>query len=245
MTDPELIEILHSKTIEIYERENLKSLRNSGDEDYILYGKNILVWHSEATKLLKKPIDHFDSIDSLLFVSDEIMYFTSQLYFFKPFLYNPLENPVSLNNKFYYPYHMSLADKRYFMFTEVIFERIYAYWGLIAKLLAASMTEKFNEHQIYFPNVVQRIKNQTSNNFLWLDKFSKNEYQELNSRRRIIVHQRGIETQFRRNHLNAGSNKDEMKILINERDSLPDYFKMHVDMTLTGFEMTLNFIAEN
>jgi hypothetical protein len=140
---------------------------------------------------------------------------------------------------------MSLADKRYFMFTEVIFEKIYAYWGLIARLLAASMTEKLNDHQIYFPNVLQRIKNQTSNNFIWLYQFSKNEYQELNARRRIIVHQRGIETQFRRNHLNSGSNKDEMKTLINERNTLPDYFKMHIDLCIKGFEVTLNFISES
>jgi len=245
MTNHELINQLYQKTLEIYDHEGLKCLRGSTDDDYILNGKNILVWHSEATSKLKQRFDHFQNMDSLLIISDEIMYFTAQLYFYKPFLNNPLDNPLRIKGKVYYPYIMSLPDRRYFMFSEIVIEKIYAFWGQIANLLAASLDEEICEQQIFFPSILQKIKNQVSDNFIWLDNFKRIEYNEINSHRRMIVHHRGLETKFRNDHTKSFSNKDEMEKLIHDRDELPNYFKTHIDRTLTGFEKSLGLISEN
>lgn len=244
MNDIDLIEILHNRTIEIYSREGIRSLRNPGEEEYMLNGKNILEWHSEATAFLIHRIDPFDNIDSLLFVSDEIMYFTSQLYFYRPHLFNPLENPITLPNGVYFPYYMSISDKRYFMISEVIFEKFYAFWGFIAQLLAGSLKERMNDYDITFSRVLSKIQKHDSDNFKWLRHFYENDYRELNERRRIIVHQRSAETQFRRFHSESASNIDDMERQVHVRNGLPEYFKNQINNTLEGFEMTLNFISE-
>lgn len=245
MNTSELINEIHNKTIEIYQTENLKCLRENEKEDYNLNGKNILIWHSEATKNLKQDLNHFENIDNLLFISDEIMYFTSQLFLYRPFLYNPLDNPVWVNKKTYFPYSMYIVDRRYFMYTEVAFEKVYAYWGQIAKLLAATFEEKLDETKIFFPRIIQNLPKKDSENYTWLSDFMRNAYTELNSHRKLIVHHRGSETKFKFDHLKAGSNKEQMEDLIHNRDGLPEYFKKHIELTLIGFEKSLNLISEN
>jgi hypothetical protein len=245
MENRELINQFHQKNLEIYDKEGLTCLRGTVEDDYILNGKNILVWHSEATSKLKHKFNHFENIDSLLFISDEIMYFTAQLYFYKPYLNNPLENPLRIKDKVYYPYKMSLSDKRYFMFSEIVIEKIYSFWGQIANLLAASLDEEINDQSIFFPGILQKITNKSSDNFLWLDNFKKNEYSELNSHRKMIVHHRGLETKFRSDHIKSFSSKEQMEMVIHDRDGLTDYFKTHINLTLTGFEKSLGLIIEN
>jgi len=60
----------------------------------------------------------------------------------------------------------------------------------------------------------------------------------------MIVHHRTIEAQFRENQEKSGSNKTEMERLVNNRNGLPDYFKMHINKTLIGFEKSLGLISE-
>jgi len=139
MTTLELIDLFQSRIIEIYKEECLKCLRGFEEDDYFYNGKNILLLHSEATKNLKQEFNQFENIENLLFISDEIMYFTSQLYFYRPYLNNPLENPIHSKGTVYYPYNMGLPDKRYFMFSEIVFEKVYAFWSQITQLLAASL----------------------------------------------------------------------------------------------------------
>lgn len=244
MTNFELINELHSKTIEIYHKENLRCLRENEEHDYTLNGKNILTWHSEATSNLKQPFNHFENIDNLLFISDEIMYFTSQLFLYRPYLNNPLDNPIRIKDKVYFPYSMYLADRRYFMFSEIVFEKVYAYWGQIANLLAASLEEKIEENRIYFPGIIQKISRKDSENYKWLFNFINSDYSELNSHRKLIVHHRGLETKFKFEHLKVGSDRIEMERLIHDRDELPEYFKKHIELTLIGFEKSLEFISE-
>jgi len=244
MTTSELINELHSKTLDIYHKEKLKCLRESEENDYTLNGKNILIWHSEATKNLKQKFNHFENIDNLLFISDEIMYFTSQLFLYRPFLNNPLENPITIKEKTYFTYTMYIADRRYFMFSEITFEKVYAYWGQIAKLLAAAFEEEIDESRIFFPRIIQDFPKKDSDNYKWLSKFLNTEYTELNSHRKLIVHHRGLETKFKFEHLKAGSNRAQMEQLIHDRNELPEYFKMHIELTLIGLEKSLELISE-
>jgi hypothetical protein len=245
MTNQELINSLYNKTLEIYQEEGLKSLRGSIDHEYFLNGRNILKWYSDVSKKLNQKFDHFENLDSLLFISDEIKYFTAQLYLYRPFLDNPLENRSRYNNKVIYHYRKSLPDRRYFMFSEIIFEKLYAFWGQLAKLLAASLNKKINDHQIFFANILLKIPNQDSENFLWLDNFLKTEYNKINLYRKQIVHHRGLETRFTAAHTKFSTNLEEIEKLIHERDRLPEYFKINIDFTLTGFEKTLALISEN
>lgn len=244
MNKLQLIEELHRRTLEIYHNENLKCLRENDGEEYYLQGKNILVWHSETTKYLRQPFNHFENLDNLMFISDEIMYFTSQLFFYRPFLDNPLKNSIKLEDKSYFPYSMYLCDRRYFMFSEITFEKIYAYWGQIANLLAAAFVEKMDDSKIFFSRIVKDYPNKTNESYKWFFAFLENEYAEFNSYRRMIVHHRGLETKFRFDHLKAASNQEEMEKLIKYRNELPEYFKMHIGLTLIGFEKALKLISE-
>jgi hypothetical protein len=244
MTNLEILNLLHDRYLEIYSREKLKCLRGTNEDNYILNGKNILEWHSEATKGLKRDFNSFENIDNLLYISDSIMYFTAQLYFFRPFLYNPVENPIVIRDKKYYPYHMSLSDRRYFMFCEITFEKIYTFWSQIAILLAASIDEEIDYRRIYFPTILQKVNNQDCESFSWLDKFAKNEYAEFNSHRKMIVHHRSLETKFRSDHIKSFSIKEEMEKLVRERDELPEYFRNHIELTLIGFEKAINLVSK-
>lgn len=71
------------------------------------------------------------------------------------------------------------------------------------------------------------------------------EYTELNFHRKLIAHHQGLETKFKFDHLKAGSNKEQMEDLIYSRNGLPEYFKKHIELTLIGFEKSLNLISEN
>jgi hypothetical protein len=244
MTNLEIMNFLHKRYLEIYSQEQLKCLRGSTEDSYVLNGKNILEWHSEATRNLKPDFNHFENIDNLLYTSDSIMYFTGQLYFFRPLLYNPVEYPITIKDKEYYPYHMSLSDRRYFMFSEITFEKIYAFWSQIAILLAASIDEEIDYRRIYFPTILQKVNNQDSESFSWLDKFAKNEYIEFNSHRKMIVHHRSLETKFRSDHTKSFSRKEEMEKIVRERDELPEYFKNHIELTLIGFEKALDLVSK-
>lgn len=245
MTDLEIINLLHDRLLDIYSRKELKCLRGTTEDNYILNGKNILEWHSEATRGLKADFNRFENIDNLLYISDSIMYFTGQLYLFRPLLYNPVEHPVVIRDKNYYPYHMSLSDRRYFMLSEINFEKIYAFWSQIAILIAASIDEEIGYRRIYFPTILQKVSDQDSESFRWLDKFGKNEYVEFNSHRRMIVHHRSLETKFRSDHTKSLSSKEEMEKLVREINDLPEYFKNHIELTLTGFEKTLDLVSKS
>jgi hypothetical protein len=139
---------------------------------------------------------------------------------------------------------MYMVDKRYLMFAEIVFEKIYAYWNQIAILLSASLTEKVNIQRVSFPLILDKIPNKESINYNWLNEFRNNEYKVMNTHRKKIVHHRGLETDFRMNHHKSIGDRTKIEILIKERDMLPEYFKMHIDLTLVGFEKSLNLISE-
>ena len=55
--------------LEIYKSENLKCLRGEFDDDYILFDKNVNIWHCEACKTILNV--EFNQFEKYIFIISE------------------------------------------------------------------------------------------------------------------------------------------------------------------------------
>lgn len=235
----------HKLLLETYSKEGLKCLRGGKDDNYHLRGRNILVWHSNAcSKIKDESFISFKNIDNLLYYSDSVMYCTGNLFLLRPLISD--FHVVTAGDKKVYTLYESLSDRRYYLFAEIVYEKLYAYWSQIAHILKARFIPEKNSKQIYFTSIIKSIDdlNINSDNFKWLKEFCFNEYQELNKDRIDIVHNLSLETAFRHNHAMNSTDYEKLSIFMQKKNNLPTYFKQHIEDTLTGFEKALDFVLE-
>ncbi len=247
--DPTLTLNSHHKLIQdIYANEGLKCLRGEKDDDYHLNGKNIISWHYDACNCLNdSSFNSNDSLDNLLFYSDEILFFTANLYLLVPYLNDPTLNAIKYNGIEIYPFDQGFADKRFNMFAEIIYEKLYSYWSQLALLLKAKFMPNVKNYDVNFSKIIEKLSKQNINseNLNWLISFKEKHYKDLNNDRNKIVHIKSLDTKFKTDYIASAFNSSDMRNLIKKRADLPAYFKGHIDFTLMGFEKTLNLILES
>jgi hypothetical protein len=168
------------------------------------------------------------------------------MYLHKPFLWDFLSNWFDHNNKKNFYYYSSLHDSRYMTYCDLLFQSIYNYWDKIGDLLAFYFVPKLNGKEFYFSKVLKKIPTdyKKSHNFLWLLEFDKNDYSDLNSKRIQTVHYSNYSSSFKENWMANVSNEVGIEKLQNEISSLTDYFKIHLEKVIIGFEKALNLIDE-
>jgi hypothetical protein len=250
MDDQELINKLNESISTIYGKEKLYPLRGENGS-YKLNGKQILTWYFEVIKKgschFKTNYDYDQNIDELLFISDEIVYFTALLYFYRPYINNPLKDSYTMGDKKVYPVFTNLSGKRYDMYLDVLFEKNYNYWDRIGDLIASYFPTIFKaKENIYFVTTIKRLEEKYKGNsdYDWLLEFVKNDFKEFNKERKKIVHSISKSTELKLKHLSNTTNYEETKKLINKRLSYPDYFKAMNEKCIIGFERTLNFLDQ-
>jgi len=237
--------------VKVYNVEGLSSLRGMQvPPEYILNGKEILLWHNDVVRKARmkrgKEFDYLMNLDDLFFCSDTLAYNTAHLYLYLPHLNNPIEEGFKHYEFMVYPNYQNLFSKRYAMFADSTCQAAYNFWSRIADLIASFFPEVFGKRKIYFSNVLDFIPEEfhNSENYLWLKSFSEEEYMELNASRKGIVHTLTNDTVFKYAHLEASHDIEKMKDLLAQRDSLPEFYKRHIALTLVGFEKTLLFLEE-
>ena len=248
MNDKELIRSINDKIVSIYETEKLIPLRGENDS-YELNGKQILMWFNEITRHcwcnFNSHFNYDKNIDDLLFTSDEIVYFTAHLYFYKPYINTPIKDAYYTGTTMIYPVFGNLEGKRYEMYIGVVFEKIYNYWDRIGDLIASYFPKKFKGN-VYFSQTVKALENDYKGNFDydWLLNFVNNEFSEFNKERINIVHYISKSTEQKWEQLGHITDYAKTKFLNDKRLSFPDYFKNMNELTKVGFEKTVNLLEE-
>jgi hypothetical protein len=249
MDKHELIWEYQRTIIDVYKTEGLTSLKGL-DESYTINGRQILTWHSEATRKCKikfnGQFNYFENFDDLLFCSDELLYFTAHLFLYRPFINDPAEEGFPAFGKIIYPNYQNLEAKRYGMFADIASQKAYNYWDRIGDIIASFFPNILKPNNIFFPKVIEAIpvEFQQSENYKWLKEFKENDYLELNKKRKRIVHYTTSDTDFKHKHLEKVYDKEAMKNLQAERVFLADFYKNQISLTLTGLEKTLLFFDE-
>lgn len=235
---------LENAIVETYNETGLKSLRSV---DYTLNGRNIRSEYLKAINIRKKcqlDFNYIKCLDDLLFCSDELMYFTGNLYFYLPYINDPIEDAFPIEGEMLYPNNQNISGKRYNMFADVAYQTAYNYWDKIGDLLASFFPEKFKPNKIFFHSTVEAIFKdyKTLESIKWLNSFKELEYAELNQKRKQVVHYNTFDTTFKSEHLKNADDYSIISSLQNERKFLPEYFKNHINLCLKGFENTVTFI---
>ena len=249
MENSRIINDLQTATFQIYKENGLASISGM-DSKYILNGRSIFEWHLSATR--KSMIKHgttfnyFQNLDDILFCSDELLYFTGQLYLYRPFINNPLRDSYYAGDKNVYPNIQNLAAKRYSMFSDVVGQSAYNYWDRIGDLIASFFPKIIKPERVFFVSAIEAVPSEfhTSINYAWLDDFKNNGYKELNKMRKDIVHYKTSDTTYKHQHLASSNNRELIAELHAEREALPDYYKKHLALTIEGFEKTLSLLEE-
>jgi hypothetical protein len=242
----ELIESYEKEVIEIYKRENLVALR---DNEYKYEGVELHeIFSIPNNSTLSIP--NFNKIKNfwdIINCNSDLRHFTALLYFYRPFINDPNNDKINTDNFPVYSYFQNLPDRRFSQFASVCFEKLYNYCDRIGDLLAHYYPSKFPDvKRIYFPNVIDKLKDDSDLNnekyFNDLLTYREVVYQEINKRRKEIVHYYQFETNYRFDfNLNA-SNEEEIKKLWEFKNGLPEYFGKHLKLSNELYINTLNLI---
>ncbi|HWC54900.1 MAG TPA: Cthe_2314 family HEPN domain-containing protein, partial [Chitinophagaceae bacterium] len=144
-----------------------------------------------------------------------------------------------------FPNHQNIEAKRYNMFADIVSQKTYNYWDRIGDLIASFFPDRIKPNQVYFSSAIECIPAEfhSSDNYIWLNDFKTTEYNKLNSLRRQIVHYTTTDTDYRHRHLQV-KDRETMELLQSERESLPEYYKRQIKLSLDGFEKTMQLFEE-
>jgi hypothetical protein len=102
----EIIEKYDNVIKDIYIEYNLNCLRGL-DGECKIDGKNIYAWYHQATHHFAEKNKDFNfdmNLEDLLFISDEIIYFTANVILYEPCINDPLRDKIEINEgKILYP----------------------------------------------------------------------------------------------------------------------------------------------
>lgn len=246
-----LIESIESKVISIYKKENLIPLRGE-NSSYKINGKKILIWHGDVVRkccianneiFKAKKYSPRKNLDDLFFSSDEIIYFTAHLYFYRDFINNPLKDSINSSGRKLYPMLENLAGKRYDMYLGVVYEKLYNYWDRIGDMIASFFPMKF-KGDVYFSRTINTLYKDYKDNpdMQWLKNFADTEYSNFNKERINIVHDISKNINQKWDVLkNVDSDQEAIDFQI-KRESYPDYFKDMNEDCKIGFQKAMNFL---
>ena len=244
-----LVTAYNNAIISIYRQQCLTCLRGL-DGEYTLNGKNLLSWYLETTRRCSvkygNQFNYFKNKDDILFCSDELLYFTAQLFLYRPYINSPLKDAFLVGENMVYPNYQNFEGKRYNMYADIAGQVAYNYWDKIGDLIASFFPDLIEQRNVYFSTAIEIIPADfhCSDNYKWLNNFKISDYSELNKKRKQIVLYSTSDTEYRYNHLQRTNDFVAMEGLQKEREYLAEYYKNHIALTLTGLEKTLQFLAE-
>jgi hypothetical protein len=139
---------------------------------------------------------------------------------------------------------------RYVQIANCLFEKTYNYWDAIGDTLDYYLKTGLKKRQVNFSTVIDSLLKQyplivkKSEDFEWLVNFKENNYKNINSKRKDIVHYFNLETQLWTNWLKSNTDKKKILEIQNEIFSYSDLFKIELENSLSGYQKSLNFIHE-
>jgi len=243
----EAIDNYNNVIIDIYNEHSLICLRGLNGECQI-DGKDIYPWYHKATHYFvekNKDFNFYKNLEDLILISDEIMYFTANVILNEKFINDPSKNKIMIDGgRVLFRNFENLYSKRFDFFTDVCYEKIYNYWDRIGDLIAACIETGLNKRNINFTTVIDSIQKEYENNknYNWLKSYRLNEFKTLNEKRRNVVHYSSTGTDSRDGYIKSATDEEKIKEFMEERRSLPNFFKAAINDTIKGFQSTLDFL---
>jgi len=179
------------------------------------------------------------------FIQSDLIYSTGILYTLRPLINNPILESKHFMGKQRATYFQNLYDSLYSMYASFCYEKLYNFWDRIGDKIATEFPTEFsNPRFIMFANVIDRIRanNSENENLNWLFEFKDSDFREFNERRKKVVHYEQIETKYMESILDNMSDMGKVEEIWNEKYSLPDFFKKHIELTNKGIENTYEFV---
>lgn len=244
----EVLQKYQEEILKIYNENGLNSLKGI-DLNYELDGKNLLVLYFDAVRKLRVSNQNFDAdanLDDLLFISDEILFFTANVYLHRPFVNDPIQDSFQTNEEMLFPNFQNLAAMRYHMFIDVVYQNLFNYWDRIGNLIAAFFPEKFKSKNVHFSSAIDSCGSEYTHlsSFMWLKDYRENGFRKLNETRRNVVHRKSTDTFSKYAHLDVTHDEEGIKNWINQRNDLPEYFKGEIQNSFLGLANALFFVEE-
>jgi len=244
----ELLKNYQSEIFDIYKKNDLTSIRGLNLE-YTLFGRELLPWYYDTLREISIKNSKFNerqNKDDILFISDEILYFTAHVFMYRPFLNSPIDDRYNLNGKTIYPNFQNMYSKRYNMFSDVVFQQFFNYWDRIGAIIAAFYSREFKKKNIHFTSAIDTIdaKFHHLKSYHWLKNFRENDFRKLNASRKSIVHKTSLDTQAKNELLEINSEKEAVEKWVEKQDSFSEYFKTEINNTLLGLKYTLELAEE-
>ncbi len=225
----------------IYISESLVSLESN---DFTVKDINILTCPSNP-HYKEEKFNHFINLWDLINCSNDLMYFTSQLFLHKNLINNPLEEYTRIGNEEVLSlYYQNIYDRRYSIFITCCFEKCYNYWDRVGDRIASFFPDLMVIRSVDFVRIIDKVESLgfENENFKWLLTFRNNEYKELNNHRRDLVHYSQYEANFRYEHAMNGTDTEYMKQLWKKKSEFPDYFKSHLEFAVEGYYHMYKFL---
>lgn len=243
----ESIQLHQQAIVDIYKEHDLHCIRGLNNENEI-NGRNVLTWHQEAVHFFQKKnnvFNFFKNEQDIKLVSDEIVYFVANTYLYLPYINDPIKDRFKMDGSNYiYPNYQNMSSKRYDMYVDVAFEKIYNFWDRIGDLIAACLVPDLDLRRIYFSTAIDNISQvfQNDENFDWLLNYRNNRYKSLNDTRKEVVHYFSSGTNFQHDHIFSSTDLDKLTEIIEERKSIPDFLKSCIYETIDGYTRTLDLL---
>lgn len=237
----QVIEDYNNAISDVYRTRNLSSLESN---NYTYKDINTLTC-PQNSDYKEEKFNHFTNLWDLINCCNDLMYFTAQLFLYQNLINNPLTEISDLgNNEVLSLYHQNIYDHRYSIFVTCCFEKCYNYWDRIGDRLASFYPELLKIRQIDFSRIIDGINSLgiENENFLWLLNFKNNDFQQLNSYRKDLVHYCQYEANFRFKHTINCTDIEYLKQLWKEKSEFPDYFKSQLELAVEGYYHMYKFL---
>jgi hypothetical protein len=231
----------------LYEEHNLYNIRDIKRTPYREYPPIDTEFSNITRKArVKYGTDYIRLYDEMLFCSDEVMYFTANLFLYRQFLNNPLDDAEKFGSGMVYPNLGTFHSKRYAMFANAVGEKLYNLWDRLGDLLASFFPDFFDQNRVFFADTIQKLpaEYRTGENYQWLLNFSRNQYVQLNKIRKQTVHHFGVANIERHEHLLIFRDRDAIEEWQGQRLHWPDFYNEHIAYTLVGFQKMLHLLQE-
>lgn len=221
-------------------------------------GENALAFNG----LITKTRDHLNSdgrfdmlfsdlIDS---ISSDVKFALANAYLYFPDANNFMREIMRYPDGTQLPtYFRKLADKRFFFYVNVTFEKLYNFWDRIGDILALAFQLDLSEQAVAFSSAIKKIDENpptSSEPWSWLRNFHYEDYQKILNRLRIkIVHYRQKDTYFHfewlGNVMRYSTNPEGIRALQKEKDELLPLLKRQLELANTGYKTMIHLIKES
>jgi hypothetical protein len=191
------------------------------------------------------PFKDFDFAYDLVYLSQDMCFILSELFLFKPYLRNFLEDPINTRNKTIYRYFPSFYDKQYFHLASNFLQTTYNFWDRIGDLLYHffEFPKIKSDRDVYFDRIINQFPEESKNeSYDFLLNFLQNEFKQFNKDRKQIVHYKGIEAQVFSSWIENSGRKDEIEKMQEWKIQLIDEYLELRGKSFKGIECALNLI---